>query len=218
MFCPSCQLFVCDVCWIPSRGSCSSCAFAVGGVTRSSAATRVATADTIGRPPLLGPPRVEVGIQPRPRPRTMLHLPRLGVPRIRAPRLRLPTAPRSVTVVLRAAVTDLPFRIAVATMLAVGLMAAGWAMGMGSHDHGVIVESGQASGSGGRTAAPSASVTPSGHPPSAYVVRRGDTLRAIARRLLGSEGRWTAILDANRDRISDPENLTIGVTLRMPAT
>ncbi len=123
-----------------------------------------------------------------------------------------------MTVVLRAAVTDLPFRIAVAAMLAVGLMAAGWAMGMGSRDHGVIVESRQASGSGGGTTAPSASVVPSARPPTGYVVRPGDTLRAIAHRVLGDEARWTAILDANRDRIGDPENLPIGVTLRMPPT
>jgi hypothetical protein len=126
-------------------------------------------------------------------------------------------------VLLRAAVTDLPFRIAVATMLAFGLMAAGWAMGMGSHDHGLIVETGQVSGAGARTSPPSPSppspsLAPPADPPPAYVVRQGDTLRAIARRLLGNEGRWTAILDANRDRISDPENLPIGVTLRMPAT
>ena len=96
-------------------------------------------------------------------------------------------------------------------------MAAGWAMGMGSRDHGVVVESGPAPGADDRTGAPSGSATPARYPAPGYVVRAGDTLRAIARRLLGDEGRWPAILDANRDRISDPENLPIGVTLRMPS-
>jgi hypothetical protein len=178
-------------------------------VTKSSGATRLAIADTIGHAPMLGQrPVVEVGIQPRARRR----------PTFRLPLIRIPALPRSATVVLRAAVTDLPFRLAVAAMLAVALMAAGWAMGMGSRDHGVIVESGQASGADGRTAAPRASAPPATHPATAYVVRPGDTLRAIARRLLGDERRWTAILDANRDRIRDPENLPIGVTLRMPSS
>ena len=55
-------------------------------------------------------------------------------------------------------------------------------------------------------------------PPTVYVVRAGDTLRDIARRLLGDETRWLAILEANRDRIDDPENLAIGLELLIPAT
>lgn len=55
---------------------------------------------------------------------------------------------------------------------------------------------------------------PSG--PQTYTVRAGDTLGAIARRLLGDEGRWQDIARANG--ISDPRALAIGRVLTIPSS
>ncbi len=51
----------------------------------------------------------------------------------------------------------------------------------------------------------------------AYVVRPGDSLSSIARRLLGSESRWREIHALNRDRVPDPNRLRVGVELRIPS-
>jgi nucleoid-associated protein YgaU len=47
-------------------------------------------------------------------------------------------------------------------------------------------------------------------------VRRGDTLRSIARDVYGDEQRWLAIYRANRARIHDPDNLRVGSRLVIP--
>lgn len=49
-----------------------------------------------------------------------------------------------------------------------------------------------------------------------YIVRRGDSLAAIARRELGSEARWQAIFALNRDRLASPDKLKIGQRLKLP--
>jgi nucleoid-associated protein YgaU len=51
-----------------------------------------------------------------------------------------------------------------------------------------------------------------------YVTRRGDTLRTIAGRLLGDDSRAAVmrIYNANRTRISDPDELPAGVRLTIP--
>lgn len=49
-----------------------------------------------------------------------------------------------------------------------------------------------------------------------YVVRRGDTLGAIARTYYNSSARWPLILDANRDKIGKPEDIRPGMTLVIP--
>jgi len=51
-----------------------------------------------------------------------------------------------------------------------------------------------------------------------YTVRPGDTLTGIARREMGDGSRRAvrALHQANRDRIGDPDNLTIGMKLRVP--
>jgi hypothetical protein len=49
-----------------------------------------------------------------------------------------------------------------------------------------------------------------------YTVRRGDTLRSIARDVYGDEQRWLAIYRANRARIHDPDNLRVGSRLVIP--
>jgi LysM repeat protein len=47
-------------------------------------------------------------------------------------------------------------------------------------------------------------------------VRRGDTLSSIAERELGEASRWTDIYRANRGRLSDPDELAVGVRLVLP--
>lgn len=49
-----------------------------------------------------------------------------------------------------------------------------------------------------------------------YVVRHGDTLSDIAKQTLGQASSWPAILEANRDQISAPEDLREGMELIIP--
>jgi nucleoid-associated protein YgaU len=53
--------------------------------------------------------------------------------------------------------------------------------------------------------------------PRSVRVRSGDTLSSIAERVYGDPGRWERILEANRDRIDQPESLQVGTELRVPA-
>jgi nucleoid-associated protein YgaU len=52
-----------------------------------------------------------------------------------------------------------------------------------------------------------------------YVVRRGDSLTTIARKVLndGSRASVLKLYDANRDRLQSPDHLAVGMTLRIPA-
>lgn len=52
--------------------------------------------------------------------------------------------------------------------------------------------------------------------PASYVVRDGDDLTGIALHVYGHAGAATAIWKANRDRLSDPHLLPIGLALRLP--
>jgi Tfp pilus assembly protein FimV len=52
---------------------------------------------------------------------------------------------------------------------------------------------------------------------SSYVVRRGQTLSAIAQDVLGDGRLWPAIYRANRDQIMDPTRLHVGQRLSIPA-
>jgi hypothetical protein len=52
---------------------------------------------------------------------------------------------------------------------------------------------------------------------TSHVVRAGETLESIAREHYGSAGEWPRILEANRDRVPDPQRLTVGITLVLPA-
>jgi nucleoid-associated protein YgaU len=49
-----------------------------------------------------------------------------------------------------------------------------------------------------------------------YEVATGDTLSSIARKKLGDGSRWKEIYELNRERISDPANIFVGTTLRLP--
>ncbi|TVQ63124.1 MAG: LysM domain-containing protein [Phycisphaerales bacterium] len=49
-----------------------------------------------------------------------------------------------------------------------------------------------------------------------YTVQRGDTLGRIAQRELGTVRRMREIIDLNRDRIDDADDIRVGMTLRLP--
>lgn len=51
-----------------------------------------------------------------------------------------------------------------------------------------------------------------------YTVKYGDTLSGIAERTLGAQGRYSLIYEANRDRMSNPNQLVPGKVLRIPRT
>ena len=50
-----------------------------------------------------------------------------------------------------------------------------------------------------------------------YVVRKGESLSAIARRELGNESRWREIVKLNSGTIRDPDSVIAGTRLRLPA-
>ncbi len=52
--------------------------------------------------------------------------------------------------------------------------------------------------------------------PETYVVVAGDTLWGIAARLLGSGAKWSAIYEANKSIIANPNMIYIGQTLVLP--
>lgn len=54
--------------------------------------------------------------------------------------------------------------------------------------------------------------------PRTHKIVDGDTLAALAQLYLGSTARAREIFDANRDVLSDPELLPIGVELKIPPT
>ena len=49
-----------------------------------------------------------------------------------------------------------------------------------------------------------------------YVVVKGDSLSAIAKREYGDAKEWRRIYDVNRDIIKDPDLIYPGQTLRLP--
>jgi nucleoid-associated protein YgaU len=52
--------------------------------------------------------------------------------------------------------------------------------------------------------------------PSTYVVKSGDSLSKIAKEIYGDAKRWTEILEANKDKIKDPNQIAPGLELRIP--
>lgn len=51
---------------------------------------------------------------------------------------------------------------------------------------------------------------------TSYTVRKGDTLRSIARHVYGREGEWSRIFEANREQLKTPEQVRVGQQLRLP--
>ncbi|MSS10472.1 bifunctional metallophosphatase/5'-nucleotidase [Clostridium sp. WB02_MRS01] len=60
------------------------------------------------------------------------------------------------------------------------------------------------------------SQVPAGAGTSAYTVKNGDSLSRIAKRELGSYDRWKDIYEANKDKIKDPNVLSVGIQLVIP--
>ena len=50
-----------------------------------------------------------------------------------------------------------------------------------------------------------------------YTVKPGDTLSKIAKETLGDANAYTAIFDANRDQLSDPNQIKPGQVLKLPS-
>ena len=56
------------------------------------------------------------------------------------------------------------------------------------------------------------------HVPASYTVHQGDTLSAIAAHAYGSSAYWPAIWWANRHQVANPNMITAGQRLRLPAS
>jgi LysM repeat protein len=63
--------------------------------------------------------------------------------------------------------------------------------------------------SSSQTSAPAARET-------TYTVQPGDTLSAIAKRMLGNANDYMAIFNANKDQLSDPDKIKPGQVLKIP--
>jgi len=60
-------------------------------------------------------------------------------------------------------------------------------------------------------------VADTSRPAGVYRVKRGETLYAIARRVLGDGSRWKEIYELNRRQMSAPEDLAAGQTILVPS-
>jgi nucleoid-associated protein YgaU len=69
-----------------------------------------------------------------------------------------------------------------------------------------------------RSAAPpqQAPAATAGGGASTYTVQPGDTLSAIAKKLLGNANDYTAIFNADRDQLTDPDKIKPGQVLKIP--
>ena len=56
------------------------------------------------------------------------------------------------------------------------------------------------------------------HVPASYTVHQGDTLSAIAAHAYGSSADWPAIWWANRHQVRNPNMITVGQRLQLPAS
>lgn len=61
----------------------------------------------------------------------------------------------------------------------------------------------------------SSSTAPSAQP-TTYTVKEGDNLTKIARHVYGDGNKWKAILEANRDKIKNPDLIHPGEVLTLP--
>jgi LysM repeat protein len=58
--------------------------------------------------------------------------------------------------------------------------------------------------------------TPAGRGHQTYTVKAGDTLSAIAKKHLGDANAYTEIFNANRDQLTDPDEIKPGQVLKIP--
>lgn len=64
--------------------------------------------------------------------------------------------------------------------------------------------------------APGAATKSAAQDAGTYVVESGDTLIRIARKLFNDPNRWREIYDLNRDKLRSPDEVPVGVTLKVP--
>jgi nucleoid-associated protein YgaU len=195
-FCSGCGLYVCRDCWSLASRMCRSCAPL--GTARSHGA--LALRDTIaasdaavevpGRLRPVGPGRV--GAAPAPDPATTRSA------------ARAPGERRGVGLA------------AAAIVLAVGVTVVAVTFAMSTFSPPDQPSGGRAATASGSIAVATAPATVHSTSASVHVVRAGDTLRAIAAEYLGDEQRWPEILDLNRDRVAAPDELRVGMELRLP--
>lgn len=101
------------------------------------------------------------------------------------------------------------------TTLAVGLMPGAGVIHTVSAE---IASPPSFTGSPSAAGLPTAAAAAPSSAPSTYTIRDGDDLTSIATRLYGHPGAAEAIWSANRDRLTDPAVLPIGLSLRIPPT
>jgi nucleoid-associated protein YgaU len=65
-------------------------------------------------------------------------------------------------------------------------------------------------------ARPAAAAAPGGGSVQTYTVQPGDTLGAIAKKLLGNSNAYMDIFNANKDQLSDPDKIKPGQVLKIP--
>jgi nucleoid-associated protein YgaU len=58
---------------------------------------------------------------------------------------------------------------------------------------------------------------PAAAPAKTYTVKPGDTLSKIAKETLGNANLYTAIFEANRDQLKDPDKIKPGQVLKIPS-
>ena len=63
---------------------------------------------------------------------------------------------------------------------------------------------------------PVAAAAPAAAPPRTHVVQPGETLGTISARYYGTPAKWAVLFNANRDRVSDANNLRVGARLDIP--
>ena len=49
-----------------------------------------------------------------------------------------------------------------------------------------------------------------------YTIEAGDTLSAIAAKTMGASNKWYKLYQHNKSVIDDPDNLTVGITIKIP--
>jgi LysM repeat protein len=76
-----------------------------------------------------------------------------------------------------------------------------------------IKATGAPASAGGPAAATAAAAATAGR---TYTVKAGDTLSKIAKEFLGDANKYTAIFNANRDQLSDPDKIKPGQVLKLP--
>jgi nucleoid-associated protein YgaU len=57
---------------------------------------------------------------------------------------------------------------------------------------------------------------PAASPEVTYTVKSGDTLSKIAREYYGDDKHHRLIFEANRDKLNDPDDISVGQELRIP--